>query len=143
MRTGHGAILLTRKLIRSCGPDCTVIPVALSTRGSTLDRSSIALDVVICYATAFGVILGHLLIGRFGIYPDNVPGVYETGEDTETAESDVDKGICRANTSLNPDRKTVLTVSAGPCCRNVWRRVYMHVQYLRWKEEGKNAKEYI
>jgi len=39
---------------------------------------------------------------RVGIFRDDVPSVKKTGENSETAESDIDKGVGGADTAFNP-----------------------------------------
>jgi hypothetical protein len=56
------------------------------------------LNIVVCHTAAIGFLV-DLLVCRVGVFSDDVPGVDETGEE---AESDVDEGVGRAETALNP-----------------------------------------
>jgi hypothetical protein len=80
------------------------------------------LDIVVCDAATFGFLF-DLLVCRVGILGDDVPGVDETGEEAQAAESDVDERVGRAETTLDPYCKLLVTdisrvgVSLfGPCC---------------------------
>jgi hypothetical protein len=80
------------------------------------------LDIVICDTATFRFLF-DLLVCRVGVLGDDVPGVDETGEEAQAAESDVDERIGRAETTLDPYCKLLVTdifrvgVSLfGPCC---------------------------
>lgn len=80
------------------------------------------LDIVVCHAAAIGFLV-DLLVCWVGIFGDDVPGVDETGEEAQAAESDVDEGVGRAETALDPycelsatDSSRVHISQLGPCC---------------------------
>lgn len=59
------------------------------------------LDIIVCHTAALGFLV-DLLVRRVGVLRDDVPGVDETGEETQTAEGDVDEGVGRAEAALDP-----------------------------------------
>lgn len=60
--------------------------------------------VVICRGAvgAALTVLDSLVRVRLGVFEDDVPGVEEAGEETETAERDVDERVCAAYPALDP-----------------------------------------
>lgn len=93
----HNTLLL-RGLLRAAsvlGAVVHVVVVAAMTRVGLLLRLVLvalgALDVDVCDAAAF-VMLGHrfVLVGRLRILGDNIPGMQETGNETENREEDID-----------------------------------------------------
>jgi hypothetical protein len=80
------------------------------------------LDIVVCDTATFGLLF-DLLVCRVGVLGDYVPGVDETGEEAQAAESDVDQRVGRAETALDPyckllaaDISRFVVFLFGPCC---------------------------
>ena len=64
---------------------------------------------VVCGTLTSAFIIGDLPVAiiRIGILEDDVPGVEKTGEETETAQGDVNERVARAYASLYPDYTVV------------------------------------
>jgi hypothetical protein len=73
------------------------------------------LNIVVCHTTTLGFLF-DLLVCRIGVTGDDVPGVDETREEAQAAESDVDERVGRAETALDPYCKLLVTV---------WSRVHV------------------
>ena len=80
------------------------------------------LDIVVCHAAALGFLV-ELLVRRVGVFGDDVPGVDETREEAQTAESDVDERVGRAEAAFDPYYELLATgtfevhvLLVGPCC---------------------------
>lgn len=52
---------------------------------------------------AFGVLLRNGGVGLVGVQVDDVPGVQQAGEETETAEEDVYEAVSAAEAAFDPD----------------------------------------
>lgn len=92
----HRAILLARKLIRRCRRgsgtgDGTVASLSVHATATGAGTRTSSLHVIICHAPALLVLLRHLVVRRIRVERDDVPGVQETGQETQTAEGDVDE----------------------------------------------------
>ena len=63
-------------------------------------------NIVICYATIFGItrkrLVARIFIIWFGILEYNVPGMQKSGHVAEAAESKVDDGVGRADAYFDP-----------------------------------------
>jgi hypothetical protein len=84
------------------------------------------LNIVVCHTTTLGFLF-DLLVCRIGVTGDDVPGVDETREEAQAAESDVDERVGRAETALDPYCNLLVTVWSkvhvsllGPCCADGW-----------------------
>lgn len=65
-----------------------------------------ALDVDVGNTAALTIIRdGLVLVGRFGEFGNDVPGVEETRDVSEDAEQNVDERVCAADSALDPDRQ--------------------------------------
>jgi hypothetical protein len=101
------------------------------------------LDIIVCHTTTLGFLF-DLLVCRIGVTGDDVPGVDETREEAQAAESDVDERVGRAETALDPYCKLLVTdlsrvawsmLRGWVAAQLVWRRGVAVGTHQR--EEGK------
>lgn len=81
-------------------PRTAVVRVAVSWM---VDGSSWRLDVDVGNAASLGILCERLVFNDVGVFGDDVPGVEEAGEEAETAEAEIDKGVDGAKTGLDPN----------------------------------------
>lgn len=98
--------LPTRRLVAAHGAICS-LSLWLLLRSSRARRGVLRLRPahVVIRRRAVGptlAILNSLVRVRLGVFEDNVPGVDEAGEETETEEGDVDERVCTAYPALDP-----------------------------------------
>jgi hypothetical protein len=82
------------------------------------------LNIVVCHTTTLGFLF-DLLVCRIGVAGDDVPGVDETREEAQAAESDVDERVGRAETALDPYCNLLVTDLSrfmSPCVVHAARR---------------------
>lgn len=60
-------------------------------------------DVIVRDSSPFGVRDGFVVVVTFRVASDNVPSVDQARDVTQNAEEDVDQGITRADSRLDPD----------------------------------------
>ena len=120
----HSAVVLGTLWLRN-----VVRAVAVS-RWTTVLR----LHVDISHAARFGVLRDHVVLGQLGVLGDDVPGVDESGEETETAEEDVDDGVGGAETALDPDCEELVEDSKEMRgTRRRWGVAYLGVVGRGWR----------
>lgn len=59
--------------------------------------------MIMMYGAPFATVLGQSIVVGLRVLGDDVPGVQEAGEETETAQGDVDEGVGAADTAFDPD----------------------------------------
>jgi len=110
------------------------------------------LDIVVCHTAALGFLV-DLLVRRVGVFGNDVPGVNETGEEAQAAESDVDERVGRAEAALDPYCE-LLAIHPSRChisclvhaalvaAQDVWRRGTRSSLTREGREEdGQEAQE--
>ncbi len=60
-------------------------------------------DMIVSHRAPLATVLRKTVVVGLGELGDDVPGVEEAGNETETAERDIDEGVCGAEAALDPD----------------------------------------
>lgn len=60
-------------------------------------------DMIVIHRAPLATVLRKTVVVGLGELGDDVPGVEEAGNETETAERDIDEGVCGAEAALDPD----------------------------------------
>lgn len=108
----HHATLLLRLRLRRMNAIIRPIPSILM---SPLPSRSL-IDIIVSHRAPLAPVLQHALVVLLRVLGDDVPGVQEAGEKTETAECDVDEGVDAAETAFDPDcRKGKVLVCVFVC----------------------------